>query len=81
MKKVEAYCLQYAKPCSVSVKSGFLKQEIGQPMMTVGKKSIRGEFGEYRESLFIVGSVSVFWAFDESDKLIDVWIWKTYDSP
>ena len=81
MEKVEKYCLQYAKPCSVRTESGFLKQELGEPMVTVGKKSIRGELGEYRASLYLTGSVSVFWGFDESGKLIDVWIWKTYDGP
>jgi hypothetical protein len=81
MKKVEEYCLRHTKPCSGSVESGFLKQELGEPMIVLGKKSIRGEFGNYRASLYTTGSISVFWGFDESDKLIDVWIWKTYDGP
>jgi hypothetical protein len=50
----------------------------GPHLHTVGQKHIRAEMGHYHTLPFIT-SISVFWAFDEEGKLIDIWVWKTVD--
>ena len=44
----------------------------------VGKKHIRAELGSYQDIPFRA-YVTVFWGFDEQSRLIDVWVWKTWD--
>lgn len=62
--------------------TGFLKQETGKPDQTVGKTSIRGHLGAYRGfPVPLRTDVTAFWAFDEENRLIDVWVWKTTDAP
>lgn len=62
--------------------TGFLKQEIGKQVQTVGKTSIRGHLGAYRGfPVQLCTDVTAFWAFDEESRLVDVWVWKTTDAP
>ena len=58
--------------------SGFLDQRTN-PYKVTGAKSIRASLGDYRGFPFMV-NVTVFWGFDENGSLIDVWVWKTWDS-
>jgi hypothetical protein len=39
---------------------------------------LRGELGHYRE--IFTTSVTVFWEFDSSDRLVNIRIWKTMDA-
>ena len=64
----------------VSKNAGFLKQEKGQSK-TVGVNSIRVHLGDYWTFPFFRTSVTAFWGFDEDGKLIEIWVWKTTDSP
>ena len=56
---------------------GFLDQRVNPPEV-VGEASIRAEAGSYQGLPWRV-FVTVFWGFDDGG-LIDVWVWKTYDS-
>ena len=56
---------------------GFYDQRTA-PHTTVGKKHIRAELGSYQGIPFRA-YVTVFWGFDEQSRLIDVWVWKTWD--
>jgi hypothetical protein len=61
------------------VSTGFFKQEKLAKPEVVGTSSIRVLIGEYR--IRFTTSVSAFWGFDKTGKLIDVWVWKTVDAP
>jgi hypothetical protein len=50
-----------------------------RPSTVTGAKSIDAWVGDYRGFLFMI-DVTVFWGFDESGSLIDVWVQKTEDS-
>ena len=56
--------------------TGFLKQETSAPSEVVGVTSIEGNLGDYW-----LMNVTAFWGFDSSNRLVDVWVWKTYDAP
>ena len=56
---------------------GFFDQRTA-PNTIVGKKHIRAELGNYQDIPFRA-YVTVFWGFDEQSRLIDVWVWKTWD--
>jgi hypothetical protein len=56
--------------------SGFLKQDSGRPSEVVGVSSIKGNLGDYW-----LMNITAFWGFDNSNRLIDVWVWRTYDAP
>ena len=60
---------------------GFLKQEPPKDKV-VGMQSIRAYLGRYRSFPipFITASVVAYFGFNEQGKLIDIWVWKTYDS-
>jgi len=58
---------------------GFSDQRT-KPSKITGNMFIRAEFGEYRGYLLFITSVTVYFGFDESGKLIDIWVWKTTDS-
>lgn len=62
----------------ISQDAGFLDQRT-KPYSEKGSKSIRASLGDYQGFPFMV-NVTVFWGFDESGALIDVWVWKTEDS-
>jgi hypothetical protein len=62
----------------VSMDSGFHDQRT-RPSTVTGQKSIEAWLGDYRGFPFMV-DVSVFWAFDANGLLIDIWVWKTWDS-
>ena len=54
---------------------GFWNQDTDE---VIGVRSIKGDLGEY-PTLFDT-YVTACWAFDEKDRLIDVWVWKSIDS-
>lgn len=58
---------------------GFLRQEPGLPLITVGVYSIRASLGDY--CLLLCTNVTAFWGFDQDEKLIELWVWKTTDAP
>ena len=64
----------------VSKNAGFLKQQKGDSRV-IGSQSIRSHLGDYRSSIFLVTSVTAFFAFNNQDELIDIWVWKTTDGP
>lgn len=59
--------------------NGFLDQRVPGHNV-VGTKSIRAELGHYRLLISRV-YVTVFFGFDDQDRLIDVWVWKQTDGP
>ena len=64
---------------ALNEKSGFSDRRT-KPSKIIGDMFIRARFGEYRSGLLSIVSVAVFFGFDESGKLIDIWVWKTIDS-
>jgi hypothetical protein len=57
---------------------GFLKQAPGKPAEVVGATSMCGDLGHYW--LPFRTDVTAFWGFDTSNRLVDIWVWKTTDS-
>ena len=55
---------------------GFLFQQAGKPASVIGVSSIRAELGSYFDLPFRT-YITVFWGFDESGELMEVWVWKT----
>lgn len=56
---------------------GFHDQR-ARPDRVSGAKHIQANLGDY-QSLPFTANVTVFWGFDETGRLIDVWVWKTVD--
>jgi hypothetical protein len=56
--------------------TGFVKQELGTPNEVIGVTSIEGNLGD-----FLTMNVTVFWGFDSSNRLVDIWVWRTWDMP
>lgn len=61
----------------VSESKGFYHQGM-RPSKVVGDKSIQVFLGSY-QGLPFKASVVVYWGFDADGKLIDIWVWKTWD--
>jgi hypothetical protein len=61
----------------VNESSGFVHQEI-RPLTVIGEKSIRASLGDYQDIPF-EANVTVFWGFDAEGKLLDIWVWKTWN--
>jgi len=57
---------------------GFLKQDPLKPNATVGDSHVQVHLGYYW--LPFRTDVTAFWGFDKSNRLIDVWVWKTIDA-
>lgn len=57
--------------------TGFYDQRAPRPR-EVGAKHFRASLGDYQGIPF-KANVTAFWGFDENDKLIDLWVWKTWD--
>jgi len=57
--------------------SGFINRR-REPGTLVGEKSIRTSLGDYQDIPF-EANVTVFWGFDKDSRLIDIWVWKTWD--
>ena len=53
--------------------------DVNSSNINIGEKSIRAELGQYQglRWSFLKVHVTVFWGFDENDKLIDVRVWKS----
>ena len=56
---------------------GFYDQRV-KPARDVGAKHLRASLGDYYD--FWKVNVTVFWGFDQDERLIDVWVWKTSDA-
>lgn len=68
--------LHAAAPANV----GFMRDD-GAVRTMVGVRSIRVLLGEYIQPPFFTTSVTAFFGFDETGRLIAVWVWKTTDAP
>jgi hypothetical protein len=62
---------------SSSLDHGFLDQRLSPPR-PVGVMYLRAHVGFYFDLLR--KDITVFWGFDESGSLIDIWVWTTTDS-
>lgn len=66
-----------------SESSGFDDQRV-RPAVVTGAKHIRASIGNYTtfvQMLPLPANVTVFWAFDEKSRLVDIWVWRTIDGP
>jgi hypothetical protein len=66
---------------SVSYKDrgrGFYHQGV-TPKRVIGSMSIQASLGDYQGIPF-KANVTVFWGFDKESRLIDIWVWKTWDA-
>jgi len=78
MEKVEQYIAREGWEVAwISVNHGFFDQRLS-PKRVIGSKSIRVSMGNYQDIPF-EANVTVFWGFDDKSKLIDIWVWKTWD--
>lgn len=62
---------------TVDENNGFWDQRENKNAV-VGEKSIRASLGDYQDIPFMA-NVTVFWGFDKNSRLIDIWVWKTWD--
>ncbi len=62
-----------------SLNTGFLRRVIDGEEL-VGAKAIWVDIGNYRTGLFSTTFVAAYWGFDQSGKLIDIWVRKDVDS-
>ena len=46
----------------------------------IGTQHLRASLGDYQGIPFEV-NVTAFWGFDADGKLIDIWVWKTFEGP
>ena len=76
---VLGYCLHEKLRCQFFENSGFLKQESGQPMRTIGNSYLESELADYFRLPFFSRTETAFWGFDENGKLIEVWVWVVND--
>jgi hypothetical protein len=60
--------------------TGFVEQDWPEPPRVVGVKSIEVDLGDYHASPIATVSATAYWGFDDKDKLIEIWVWKTVDS-
>jgi hypothetical protein len=51
-----------------------------RPARQTGAKHLRASLGDYQDIPW-EANVTVFWGFDQSGRLIDLWVWKTWDAP
>ena len=56
---------------------GFSDQRV-RPPKTVGSMYLRTSVAQYYDPFLT--DLTVYWGFDESGNLIDVWVWKTVDA-
>ncbi|WP_143069627.1 hypothetical protein [Halopseudomonas yangmingensis] len=61
----------------VNESSGFYHQGRKEPTV-IGQKSIRASLGDYQDIPFRA-NVTVFWGFDDEGRLLDIWVWKTWN--
>ena len=79
MSEVESYIRKQGWEISyVSTNTGFYDQRV-KPAIETGSKSIRAELGNYQGIPWRV-YVTAFWGFNEQSELIDIWVWKDWDS-
>lgn len=78
MEQILAFCSQEKLKCNRSDTAGYLDQDSGE---VVGVKSIWGVLKEQKATPLTITSVSAYWGFDKDGRLIDVWVWKTSDTP
>lgn len=57
--------------------TGFYDQRT-RPARETGAKHLRASLGNYQDIPW-EANVTVFWGFDENGRLIDLWVWKTWD--
>jgi len=64
----------------ISKDHGFHDQRQDRTEEVVGAMSIRASLGDY-QGLPFKANITVYWGFDVTGKLIDIWVWKTWDAP
>lgn len=77
--EVEAKLERKYSKVHTSPNVGFLKM-VNTHEELVGSKSISVDLGSYRTGVFETTSTTAFWGFNESGKLIEVWVQKYRDS-
>ncbi len=75
---VKAFCVSENLACSYSDTAGYWDQYIGK---TVGVKSIWAVLSEYKTTPLTITTVTVYWGFDNEERLVDIFVWKTIDAP
>jgi hypothetical protein len=58
--------------------TGFYDQRT-RPARETGAQHLRASLGDYQDIPW-EANVTVFWGFDQSGRLMDIWVWKTWDS-
>lgn len=65
------------KISDLSESRGFYDQR-SRPAKVTGNMYIRASLGDYW-SIPFEANVTVYWGFDSEGRLIDIWVWKTWD--
>ena len=76
MFDVKAFCVSKNLICSSSDTAGYW-----DAAKAVGVKSIWAVLSEYRTTPLTTTAITVYWGFDDEEKLVDVFVWRTIDAP
>jgi hypothetical protein len=79
MNQVEQQIAKHGWVLDYVDRNGGFDDQREKTSKVTGAKSIRASLGDYRGLPFMV-NVTVYWGFDVSGSLIDIWVWKTEDS-
>jgi hypothetical protein len=71
------FCASKRLKCEIDDGRGFYRSGEKTP---VGVKSIQVHLDDYLSKDLNV-SIDGFWGFDIDGKLVDIWVWDTYDGP
>lgn len=78
MSDVRAFCVSKNLICSSSDTAGYWDRYVAK---AIGVKSIWAVLSEYRTTSLTTTAVTVYWGFDDEERLVDVLVSKTIDAP
>ena len=78
IEMVQDFCVKKQLVCKRSDNSGYLNQDNN---VVVGTRSVWTTISRNSDRPMIIRSVSAYWGFDENGRLLDIWVWITYDAP
>lgn len=76
MEQVASLCIREKLTCKRSTTAGFVNRDTGA---VVGTQSMWAVVDERRYGL-VTSTLEAFWGFNADGKLLDVWVWRTFDA-
>jgi hypothetical protein len=77
--QVEAMIRRHGWKLSYPLATTGFDDQRTRPARETGAMHFRASLGDYQDIPW-EANVTVFWGFDQSGRLIDLWVWKTWDS-